>query len=521
MSLKAIVTNRAALDVKYGPEGVAQILAAVDAMAQKDAARGVETRLLALDSPADMESVGGEAVVDTQDSRQTKNAVDAVWSHLTPDYLLLLGSPDVVPHQDLENPLYSPGRDDDELAPSDLPYACDAPYSVRVQDFTGPTRVVGRLPDRNGSNEPAHFVERILTAANHRQSPAATYLDYFAVCAREWQLVTTQSLENTFGSARNLRTSPEEGPVWPPDELARLSHYINCHGDTHDWHFYGNRPAFPVAHDAALAAESLREGTVVAAECCYGAELYAPGDGAGARPGIWDAYLTNKAYGFFGSSCLAYGPAIGVAGASQICRSFFFYIVEGASLGRAVLQARQDLIAAAPILDPIDLKTLAQFHLLGDPSIHPVDAGRADEAVPAVRAGPLRLRPLDAARRAAAGRSFRRQNLERMGAALAAVTSVAARTAAKKPPPRVRELLAQAARAARVTEPRFLTFRVDRPRAAGAMRTARRRSRAEPPRQVHVAIGVRGGKRSRRRQLVAVVALPDRDGVIVRRMFSR
>jgi hypothetical protein len=38
---------------------------------------------------------------------------------------------------------------------------------------------------------------------------------------------------------------------------------------------------------------------------------------------------------------------------------------------------------------------------------------------------------------------------------------------------------------------------------------------------VHVAIGVRGGKRSRRRQLVAVVALPDRDGVIVRRMFSR
>lgn len=46
--------------------------------------------------------------------------------------------------------------------------------------------------------------------------------------------------------------------------------------------------------------------------------------------------------------------------------------IEGASLGRAALAARQQFVQGTAQMDPIDLKTLAQFCLLGDPSVHPV-----------------------------------------------------------------------------------------------------------------------------------------------------
>ena len=49
------------------------------------------------------------------------------------------------------------------------------------------------------------------------------------------------------------------------------------------------------------------------------------------------------------------------------------YVREGASLGRAALQARQDFASSSATLDPVDLKTIAQFNLLGDPSITPVE----------------------------------------------------------------------------------------------------------------------------------------------------
>ena len=45
-------------------------------------------------------------------------------------------------------------------------------------------------------------------------------------------------------------------------------------------------------------------------------------------------------------------------------------LLAGASLGRALLTARQRYVAAQPAITPVDLKTLAQFSLLGDPSIH-------------------------------------------------------------------------------------------------------------------------------------------------------
>src|SRR5262249_34556936 len=153
-------------------------------------------------------------------------------------------------------------------------------------------------------------------------------------------------------------------------------HFINCHGATADPRFFGQRNSqsenYPVAHTARHLDGLVSKGTVVAAECCFGAELYDPSRFHHQTPGICYAYLVGGAYGFLGSSTISYGPSRGNARADLICRYFFEQLLLGASLGRALLEARQQFVLDTPLLHPSDLKTLAQFSLLGDPSIHPV-----------------------------------------------------------------------------------------------------------------------------------------------------
>src|SRR5262249_8748979 len=194
--------------------------------------------------------------------------------------------------------------------------------------------------------------------------------------------------KNLFGSADDLHTSPQRGKRWTAAALRARAHFINCHGATIDSFFYGENAA-ETRQPRALSALTLSqgrhvlEGTVVAAECCYGAELYDPAE-AGGRAGICSPYLSHGAYGFFGSSTIAYGPPDGNGSADLICQYFLERVLRGASLGRAALEARQQFARAASVLDPVDLKTLAQFSLMGDPSVHPV--GRPAHALATSRA---------------------------------------------------------------------------------------------------------------------------------------
>src|SRR4029078_11256141 len=61
-----------------------------------------------------------------------------------------------------------------------------------------------------------------------------------------------------------------------------------------------------------------------------------------------------------------------MSAADLLVQYFLLEVLGGASLGRAALRARQRYVREIVDLDPTDLKTLAQFMLLGDPSIHPV-----------------------------------------------------------------------------------------------------------------------------------------------------
>lgn len=422
---KLIITNGAVLKKKYDAGGWKAIQLAVSRLAAVDALRGITTTLALLDKPGP-----GVKSVSTPGSRkQCKDAIDALYArHDAPDYVLLLGGPDVVPHQSLINPVYAPydlDGDHDKDVPSDLPYACDAPYSRRIDDFLGPTRVVGRLPDLPGAKDPAALIQLIDNAATFNGTPKGTP---FAITAEAWKNPTAASTRLALGKAAPMGVSPADGPNWPAKRLQAPVHFINCHGVSSNWRFYGDPGDFPVAHEPGPMKGLVPKGAIVVVECCYGAEIYRPTKTI--PPGLAYSYLQEGAAAYCGSTNVAYGGEHRAANrcmADILCTDFLKAVVNKATTGRALLQARQDYILTIDVedIDPVDLKTIAQFLLLGDPSLRPYPpktepigkAPLSKSVIKAARAGFGNPTVLASKRFASAHRN-RRAILEKRGAAL-------------------------------------------------------------------------------------------------------
>ena len=506
MNDKIIVTNLAALKKKYGSAGVSKIRAAIRTLIAADKARGLQTRLLALDHKTDMKKVKGAAVTDPTNARQNKMAIDAVFTAIRPDYLMILGAIDVVPHQDLNNPVF--GSDDpDKFAYGDLAYACEQPYGRQADKFIGPTRVIGRLPDITNAKDPSYLIGLLNTAAKWKVRTRDDYSDYFAISADEWHKSTALSVQKVFGSSKNLNLSPPSGPKWTAALLNRRMHFINCHGGQTDPQFYGQKGnKYPVAHEASWIGGKINEGTVAAMECCYGGELYDPLLLSSRQAGICNTYLAGKAYGYFGSSTIAYGPAEGNGSADLLCQYFLRRVLAGASLGRAALEARQEFAQAGPDLDPIDVKTLAQFSLFGDPSITPIAAPAPHMAVTREKTAAARIAAAPIAR------AERRRQLLTKGVTISNTQPVARRVTRTSISARMLTTLRRLAAKAHITQPKMLTFRIEgagRPIVGAQMQKAFAAAHSQLPKATayHVAIG-----RSKRTadapvvQITAVVA---------------
>jgi hypothetical protein len=98
---KVIATNAAALRAKYGAGFDVQ--AAIEPMLAADRKRVLQTQVIDMSDTTQMRGLGGSRVSQPDNQRQDKAAVDAIFTKLRPHYLMILGSVDVVPHQDLQN----------------------------------------------------------------------------------------------------------------------------------------------------------------------------------------------------------------------------------------------------------------------------------------------------------------------------------------------------------------------------------------------------------------------------------
>ncbi|HLO98794.1 MAG TPA: hypothetical protein VK171_09395 [Fimbriimonas sp.] len=360
MSTKVIISNSAALSSKYGAPGLASVQSAISTLVAAGTAAGITTQVVYVDLLS-----GGKAVTNPSDQKQNKDAIDSILLQEF-DYVVLLGGPDIIPHQDLTNPL---PKDQDQSVPSDLPYACTAPYSTDISDFLKISRVVTRLPDVNGASDASDFVTLIEETASMVQTGVSTNGNVLGVSALVWQASTDLSMSNILGVPSTARSSPTNGPHWTPSELQSSLHFINCHGSPADPRFYGQSgSSYPVSHEAALVVGNLTPGMLAAAECCYGAELYDP-FALGIHKPMSNSYLESGCAGYMGSTNIAYGPASGNGAADLICQYFAIEFRSGRSVGAAGFEARVAFIRGSKPMGPVDLKTIAQFLILGDASV--------------------------------------------------------------------------------------------------------------------------------------------------------
>jgi len=367
-TLKVIISSKKNLQNKYGTSfNVVDKL--LKNLVVSDGKRGITTQIVYIDD-ATSASKAGITKVTTVTRPSAKKAVDELYKKLNPAYITLFGADDVFPFQEIKNP----ANDDDTLVPSDLPYACDNAYSTDISKFTGPTRVVGRIPDIQGLADLEYLKITFNTIINYKKVKAEKLLNYFAITADVWKKSTQQSLSNMFSNNTNLKNCPIVVSPHASSDLKPLIHFYNCHGSPTDSKFYGQKGNnYPTAQHSLHLNGKISLGTIVAAECCYGAELYDPTNEGTRNWSIANTYFKNKAIAFTGSSTISYGPASGNGLADLITQYFIKNVINGSSTGRALLEARQKFLSVnGPHLDPYELKTLAQFYLLGDPSIQAI-----------------------------------------------------------------------------------------------------------------------------------------------------
>ena len=382
-SVKLSVTVRKRLERKYDAGALKKIDAAVKQWVAADATRGLSTVHVAVDDAKAMKALGVKAVTGRVTANKMKGAVDALWARLAPDYLVLFGADDVVPYFVVENPSFDPNGDDDRTVPTDNPYACSERFrSSKRGSYLVPDRVVGRLPDVPGEGDPSWFLDSLATASTWVSQEKATYDGAYAICCDAWKGAGAACVAHIDEAASRLMISPPEGDATslPASRVKARLHLIKCHGAQVDPQFYGQKGrAYPVALSSTSLRKKVSPRTVAGAMCCYGAQVFSPNDPAVQPPGAWpiaSTYLRGGAYGFAGSTMIAWVGPQEMACADWIVAGFLKCALGGASLGRAFLESKQDYLrwinqqGAAPGIE--DEKTLIEFVLLGDPSIQPV-----------------------------------------------------------------------------------------------------------------------------------------------------
>lgn len=227
---KLIVTNQSALTTKYGAAGFVAVQAALNALIAADKAKGLTTQILLIDDAAQMKAVGSSPVGGPADERGAKAAVDAAFTALTPDYILLLDGPDVVPHIALN--AIAGLADGNSTIPSDLPYASAGVWSRDASRFLAVTRVVGRLPAAEGTTDTAPMIATIEASCAHAPQPASAFAPPFVISAAVWRASTQTSVNAVFGPGTGLDVAPPAAHTAIDLMLPRLAHFINCHGAT-------------------------------------------------------------------------------------------------------------------------------------------------------------------------------------------------------------------------------------------------------------------------------------------------
>ncbi len=306
--------------------------------------------------------------------------------------VLIVGGHGTVPFHLLPNPT----DDDDEVVPSDNPYA------ATDENYFAPEWPVGRIPFDHDLDQLVTQLER--STQDHRQlnrsmglvqrfnlwlfrrftrlfSGNKRVLGYTASIWRK----ASFSVFKTIGDPRTMITSPPtEADRLPSVAMrpARLSYY-NLHGleDAPEW--YGQRD--PVRDDSALrefpialrpqdVVNSGRAPKVVFTEACYGANSMSKTP----ESALSLKFLSSGSRAIVGSTKISYGSITPPLIAADLLGRIFWLNLNqklpvGEALRRAKLKLATEMHNRQGFLDGEDQKTLISFVLYGDPLFTPSD----------------------------------------------------------------------------------------------------------------------------------------------------
>jgi hypothetical protein len=354
-----------------------------------DAGRRIQTVHIAVDDPEEMKVWGVPPVSGEATPEKIKKAIDQLWEKVTPtpDYLVLFGGHDLVPMFEVTNPTDLWREDDDQTLLTDNPYASSKDFRRSDQkSYLIPERAIGRIPDMLSDPDPAWFVDYLKNASKWKSRDPSFYKNPYVICTAEAKNAGKDCVQQAFAKPTlPLFTSPPTSDISTParDRLSARLHMIKCHGDVGDTAFWGYRLSNedkPAMTSATLRA-FLKPSTVVASMCCFGAQIFSPSDPKAKSPGEWpvaSTYLRKGALGFVGSTMKAWVGLTDMSGADWIVTDYLRRVLEGASIGRAFLESKQDNpgyhYTRGRVQGIQEEKTVIEYVLLGDPSIHPVSS---------------------------------------------------------------------------------------------------------------------------------------------------
>jgi len=409
-TLKLSVTVKRNLARKYKGAALAKIDTAIRDWITADDKRGIQTVHVAVDDSGEMRKVWRDYFPKASPVRpvsgrvtplKIKRVIDGLWKRLSPDYLVLFGGADIVPMFVVANPNHSPKGDRDKKVPTDSPYASSFP------SYLVPDRAIGRIPDVVSDPDPAWLVDYLDTATHWKSRPARFYGDMYAICCDDWRHpgkkcmhYIAKPVSDLFMSPPTLNRGIDRTSTSARNRLSARLHMIQCHGSPKDTKFYGKKAGgrFLQAITSATLRQRLKPATVVATGCCYGAQIFSPDDPGARKRGQWpvaSTYLRKGALGYVGSTMITLHDSRNMLWADSIVAEYLHSVLKGASIGRAFLDAKQIYLRRLIFqqhygVDVGDEKTLIEYVLLGDPSIHPVSIGRRRETTLAAEDRQLR-----------------------------------------------------------------------------------------------------------------------------------
>lgn len=286
-----------------------------------------------------------------------------------PHYLLIVGDSSVVPCAQWDNP----SDTFDDNVPSDLAYISlesTSPWDGVEYDFENITQV-GRIPAKSANG----FSEAIAYFEHAQRFKPYNGTATFAYSANVWQETTRVEFSHL---KPNLITSPKytsnrgdagSNGLWLLEKINPGYNMLcfNLHGSDDDHFWYGQLGEY--FYPEAFASEYLPQngGYALLSEACYGA-----------RPTYTDSIvvnaLKNGCMAFVGSTRVAYGCGDGsLCCADVIAQHYTYHLATGETAGNSFLKALSALLA--PQMHVLDIKTLAEFGLYGDPSFRLVATG--------------------------------------------------------------------------------------------------------------------------------------------------